>query len=44
VIGRDDPEFDRVWRAVNDNNASRYDAYQKQTERQIPVVALTPSA
>jgi deazaflavin-dependent oxidoreductase (nitroreductase family) len=44
VIGRDDPEFDRVWRAVNDDNASRYDAYQKQTERQIPVVALTPSA
>ena len=42
VIGRDDPDFDRVWRAVNDNNSGRYDAYQARTTRQIPVVALTP--
>jgi deazaflavin-dependent oxidoreductase (nitroreductase family) len=44
VIERDAPDFDRVWRAVNDNNAGRYDQYQSQTERQIPVVALTPTA
>jgi hypothetical protein len=27
---------------VNDKNAGRYDAYQRQTDRQIPLVALTP--
>jgi deazaflavin-dependent oxidoreductase (nitroreductase family) len=43
VIERDDPDFDRVWRAVNDNNSGRYDQYQSQTKRPIPVVALTPA-
>lgn len=43
IIGRDDPDFDRVWWIVNDNNAGRYDGYQTKTSRQIPVVALTPS-
>lgn len=42
VIGPEDPDFARVWKAVNDNNNGRYDAYQKLTERPIPVVALTP--
>jgi deazaflavin-dependent oxidoreductase (nitroreductase family) len=42
VVTRDDTDFERVWRAVNDNNSSRYDAYQERTSRQIPVVALTP--
>jgi deazaflavin-dependent oxidoreductase (nitroreductase family) len=42
VIERGEPDFDRVWKAVNDNNSDRYDAYQTQTSRQIPVVALTP--
>jgi deazaflavin-dependent oxidoreductase (nitroreductase family) len=42
IIGRDEPDYARVWRIVNDNNAGRYDGYQKRTSRPIPVVALTP--
>lgn len=42
VIEQEDPDFSRVWKAVNDNNSSRYDGYQRQTKRPIPVVALTP--
>jgi deazaflavin-dependent oxidoreductase (nitroreductase family) len=42
VIGSDDPDFARVWRAVNDNNGGRYDGYQSKTTREIPVVALAP--
>jgi len=43
VIGRDDPDFERLWRLADDHNRGRYDAYQRQTERPIPVVALTPA-
>ena len=39
-IGPDDPQYTRLWKLVNDNNANRYDAYQKKTTRPIPVVAL----
>jgi deazaflavin-dependent oxidoreductase (nitroreductase family) len=42
VVGRDDPDFDRLWRLVNDNNAARYDGYQAKTEREIPVVVISP--
>jgi deazaflavin-dependent oxidoreductase (nitroreductase family) len=42
IVGRGDPEFDRLWRAVNDNNGKRYDAYQAKTSREIPVVVLAP--
>ena len=42
-ITHEDPEFARLWKLVNDNNAGRYDAYQAQTERQIPLVSLTPN-
>lgn len=42
VIGEDDPDFQRIWRIVNDNNANRYEAYQARTTRRIPVVALEP--
>ncbi|CAJ1495381.1 nitroreductase family deazaflavin-dependent oxidoreductase [[Mycobacterium] kokjensenii] len=38
----DDPDYTRLWRMVNANNADRYDAYQRRTSRPIPVVALTP--
>lgn len=38
----DDPDYVRLWRLVNDNNANRYEAYQKKTTRPIPIVALTP--
>ncbi len=44
VLSHDDPEFDRLWRLVNDKNSGRYDAYQRKTDRQIPLVALTPRA
>jgi hypothetical protein len=37
-----DPDYDRLWRIVNDNNGNRYTAYQKKTSRPIPVVVLTP--
>jgi deazaflavin-dependent oxidoreductase (nitroreductase family) len=38
------PDFDRLWKLVNDNNRGRYDSYQSKTNRPIPVVALTPAA
>ncbi len=37
-----DPDFARLWRIVNANNAGRYDGYQARTTRPIPVVRLTP--
>jgi deazaflavin-dependent oxidoreductase (nitroreductase family) len=43
VIERGDPEFDRLWRIVNENNRGRYDGYQRKTSRQIPVVAIAAS-
>jgi F420H(2)-dependent quinone reductase len=39
-----DPDYERLWKIVNENNKDRYTAYQKQTDRPIPVVALTPGA
>lgn len=42
ILSNDAPDYARVWRIVNDNNAGRYDQYQTQTTRPIPVVALTP--
>lgn len=37
-----DPDFDRLWDVVNHNNSNRYRAYQKKTERQLPVIVLSP--
>jgi len=42
IVERGEPDFDRLWKAVNDNNQNRYDAYQAKTSRQIPVVVLAP--
>jgi deazaflavin-dependent oxidoreductase (nitroreductase family) len=42
VIEPSDPDYTRLWKVVNDNNGDRYTAYQEQTARPIPVVALTP--
>jgi deazaflavin-dependent oxidoreductase (nitroreductase family) len=42
-VKRGDPDFDRLWKIVNENNKDRYTAYQKQTSRQIPIVAVTPT-
>jgi F420H(2)-dependent quinone reductase len=41
VIEAADPDFDRLWTIVNENNRDRYRAYQEKTARRIPVVALT---
>lgn len=37
-----DPEYQRLWKLVNDKNHGRYDGYQKLTKREIPLVVLTP--
>jgi deazaflavin-dependent oxidoreductase (nitroreductase family) len=42
VVEPSDPDYERLWRIVNENNRDRYVAYQKQTTRPIPVVAITP--
>lgn len=39
----DDPDYERLWKIVNENNKDRYTAYQKQTERPIPIVVLAPA-
>ncbi len=41
ILERGDEDYDRLWRLVNDNNHGRYDAYQKQTARPIPLVAVS---
>ena len=43
VVETTDPEHARLWQIVNANNKDRYSAYQQQTARPIPVIALTPS-
>ncbi len=43
VLRPGDPDYDRLWKIVNDNNHDRYTAYQKQTDRPIPVVVVTPA-
>jgi F420H(2)-dependent quinone reductase len=42
-LGKDDPDYARLWKVANDGNRGRYDEYQKLTSRTIPVVALSPS-
>ena len=43
IVEPSDPSYDRLWKIVNENNRDRYTAYQKQTSRPIPVIAVTPS-
>jgi F420H(2)-dependent quinone reductase len=43
VVEPADPHYDRLWSVVNRNNRDRYTAYQKQTARAIPVIAVTPT-
>jgi deazaflavin-dependent oxidoreductase (nitroreductase family) len=43
VVEPSDPDYERLWKIVNENNGDRYTAYQKLTSRPIPVVALTPA-
>jgi F420H(2)-dependent quinone reductase len=42
VLDEDDPDHDRLWRLVNENNGGRYDRYQARTTRKIPLVVLSP--
>jgi deazaflavin-dependent oxidoreductase (nitroreductase family) len=44
VIEPTDPDHERVWKLVNANNRDRYTAYQQQTSRPIPVIAITPAS
>src|SRR3954469_23967336 len=44
IVEPSDPDYERLWKIVNENNRDRYTAYQKQTSRPIPVVAITPPA
>jgi F420H(2)-dependent quinone reductase len=37
------PDYNRLWKIVNDSNHDRYTAYQKQTARAIPVIVLKPT-
>jgi deazaflavin-dependent oxidoreductase (nitroreductase family) len=39
-----DPNYERLWRLVNQGNKDRFAGYQRNTSRPIPVVAVTPSA
>ena len=41
-VGPSDPDYERLWKVVNENNRDRYTAYQEQTKRPIPVVVLSP--
>jgi deazaflavin-dependent oxidoreductase (nitroreductase family) len=43
VVDPSDPDYARLWKIVNENNGDRYTAYQSETSRPIPVVAITPS-
>jgi F420H(2)-dependent quinone reductase len=43
VIEPSDTDYERLWKIVNENNRDRYSAYQEQTARPIPVIAITPS-
>jgi deazaflavin-dependent oxidoreductase (nitroreductase family) len=43
VVEPSDPDYARLWKIVNENNGDRYTAYQSETSRPIPVVAITPA-
>ena len=44
VVERGDPDHERLWKIVNENNKDRYTAYQQQTDRPIPVIVLSPTS
>jgi hypothetical protein len=44
VVEPSDPDYQRLWGIVNENNRNRYDGYQRQTTRPIPVVAIRPAS
>jgi deazaflavin-dependent oxidoreductase (nitroreductase family) len=42
ILGPADAEYERLWKIADEGNRNRYDAYQKQTSRPIPIVAIMP--
>jgi F420H(2)-dependent quinone reductase len=42
ILEAGDPDYDRLWRLVNEKNHGRYDAYQAGTARPIPLVVVSP--
>jgi F420H(2)-dependent quinone reductase len=42
IVEPSDASFAKLWTIVNANNQDRYTAYQQQTARPIPVIAITP--
>jgi deazaflavin-dependent oxidoreductase (nitroreductase family) len=42
IVTPDDPDYQRRWKLVNDNNNHVYEGYQTRTTRPIPIVALAP--
>ena len=43
IVEPSDPDYERLWKIVNENNKGRYSAYQEKTSRPIPVITLTPA-
>jgi F420H(2)-dependent quinone reductase len=43
IVEPSDPDYERLWKLVNENNKDRFAGYQRNTGRPIPVVAVTPS-
>lgn len=43
IVMPGDPDYQRLWKIVNENNSDRYNGYQRQTDRPIPVVVVTPA-
>jgi deazaflavin-dependent oxidoreductase (nitroreductase family) len=43
VLRPSDPDYERLWKIVNENNGDRYTAYQEATSRPIPVVVISPA-
>ncbi|HEY7255841.1 MAG TPA: nitroreductase family deazaflavin-dependent oxidoreductase [Solirubrobacterales bacterium] len=43
VVARSDPDYERLWKLVNENNRDRYTEYQEKTDRPIPIVVITPA-
>jgi deazaflavin-dependent oxidoreductase (nitroreductase family) len=41
IVEAGDPDYERLWRLVNQVNHGRYDGYQRLTTRPIALVALT---
>lgn len=42
-IGPEHPDYDRLWRLVNEHNRRRYEQYQQRTARPIELVRLIPA-